>query len=175
MRSMFGLILFAVLVSLNSVAQEADSSTEKGQGDFAQYSLSGEAFALENPVSASQMLEVYEGLQIGDSIDVTLNTRVNSVCKSKGCWMKLDVGAQEEAMVKFKDYGFFVPKDIEGKDVVVHGKAYITEMSVEDQRHYAEDGGASMEEIQTITQPKRTLSFLADGVLIEPDLEKRNN
>ena len=70
-------------------------------------------------------------------------------------------------MVKFKDYGFFVPKDIEEKEVVIHGKAFVAEVSVEEQRHYAEDNGKSEAEIAEITLPKRTLSFLADGVLIK--------
>ena len=39
-------------------------------------------------------------------------------------------------------------------------------MSVDEQRHYAEDKGATKEEIEVITEPKRTFSFLADGVLL---------
>ena len=51
-------------------------------------------------------------------------------------------------------------------------KAYVEEMSVEDQRHYAEDGGATPEEIAAITEPKRTLAFEANGVLI-PEAENQ--
>ena len=68
--------------------------------------------------------------------------------------------------VRFKDYGFFVPKDAAGKKVVMNGAAFLEEMSVEDQKHYAEDEGASEEELAQITAPKRTLRFEADGVLI---------
>lgn len=81
--------------------------------------------------------------------------------------MILDLPQEEDVMVKFKDYGFFVPKDIEEKEVVVSGKAYITEVSVEEQQHYAEDEGKTEKEIAAITQPERTLSFLADGVQIK--------
>ncbi len=49
----------------------------------------------------------------------------------------------------------------------MEGKAYVTEMSVEDQRHYAEDAGKSPEEVEAITTPAVTLSFLADGVKIK--------
>lgn len=79
--------------------------------------------------------------------------------------MRLDMG-EEEAMIKFKDYGFFMPKDIAGDKVIVNGKAFIDEMSVEDQRHFAEDAGKSKEEIAAITAPKKTLSFTAEGVLL---------
>lgn len=85
--------------------------------------------------------------------------------------MKVGMG-DDEAMVRFKDYGFFMPKDIAGQEIIVNGKAYVEEMSVEDQRHYAEDGGKTAEEIAAITEPKRTLAFEADGVLI-PEIEKQ--
>ena len=51
-------------------------------------------------------------------------------------------------------------------EVIVNGKAYVTEVSVEEQRHYLEDAGKSAEEIAAITEPKKTYSFEADGVLL---------
>ena len=161
------LICLLVLAFAPQKINAQEDKTAK-QADYSQYNLSGSAFNSESVVNAQWMLQEYGRLQTGDSINVTFKTDVNSVCKSKGCWMRLDLEEEEEVMVRFRDYAFFVPKDIEGKEVVVHGKAYITEMSVEDQRHFAEDGGATPEEIQKITQPKKTLSLLADGVLIEP-------
>jgi hypothetical protein len=81
--------------------------------------------------------------------------------------MKVQLESNEEVFVRFKDYGFFVPKDAAGKRVVMNGAAFFEEMSVEDQRHYAEDEGASEDELALITSPKKTLRFEADGVLIE--------
>lgn len=92
---------------------------------------------------------------------------VTGVCQAKGCWMTLDAGNGETMMVTFKDYGFFVPKDITGKTVVVEGKAEIREVSVDEQRHLAADAGKSQKEIDAITQPKQELRFVADGVLIK--------
>ena len=91
---------------------------------------------------------------------------VTSVCQNKGCWMKLDAGNGETMRVTFKDYGFFVPKDLSGKNVVVQGVAEVKEISVEDQRHFAEDAGKSKEEIEAITTPKEELVFVADGVIV---------
>ena len=79
--------------------------------------------------------------------------------------MRLDIG-DEEAMVKFKDYGFFMPKNIANKEVIVHGKAFVAEVSIEDQRHYAEDAGKSKEALIAIIEVEKTLSFEADGVLL---------
>jgi hypothetical protein len=72
-------------------------------------------------------------------------------------------------MVKFKDYGFFMPKNIAGKEVIVNGKAFVSEVSVEEQRHYAEDAGKSEDEIAAITEVKRTYTFEADGVLLKEE------
>jgi hypothetical protein len=79
--------------------------------------------------------------------------------------MRLEL-SESEAMIKFKDYAFFMPKDIAGNNVIVSGKAFISEMSVDEQRHFAEDAGKSKEEIEAITEVKTTFSFEADGVLV---------
>jgi hypothetical protein len=91
---------------------------------------------------------------------------VVSVCEKKGCWMKLQQANGEGMMVRFKDYGFFMPLDIVGKEVVLDGVAKQTVTSVEDLRHYAEDAGKSKEEIAKITTPKREIEFTAKGVLV---------
>jgi len=106
-----------------------------------------------------------KNLKVGDTAIVKFAAKVNEVCQSKGCWMRLTIGDQE-AMVKFKNYGFFMPKNIADKEVIVHGKAFIAEISIEEQRHYAEDAGKSEEEIAVIIEVEKTLSFEADGVLL---------
>ena len=72
----------------------------------------------------------------------------------------------EKIMVKFKDYGFFMPKNIVGKEVVLDGEATVKEVSVKQQKHYAEDAGKSKEEIEKIKEPKKELQFMAKGVLV---------
>lgn len=131
------------------------------------YESFGEQISAQNALSSEEMMTKYENLKQGDTIEVSFEGKVNSVCKSKGCWMELGLPEEENVMVKFKDYGFFVPMDIEEKEVLIHGKAFVAEVSVEEQRHYAEDNGKPEAEIAKITQPKRSLSFLADGVLIK--------
>ena len=159
-----------VVISLISCKNSADNETEveKVAEKEVAYSSYGEDFEPSEVLSAEGMEKHYKDLKPGDTVEVSFKAPVNAVCKNKGCWMTLDLPEQnEDVMVKFKDYGFFVPKDIEERDVVVKGKAYVTEVSVDEQRHYAEDKGESPETIASITQPKRTFSFLADGVLIE--------
>lgn len=114
----------------------------------------------------ASMLEKYEALAENDTIDATFKAPINSVCAKKGCWMRLDMGDGKETMVRFEDYGFFMPLDAKG-NVIVNGKAFVSKTSVEDLKHYAKDAGKSEEEIAAITEPELTYSFVADGVLLE--------
>ena len=130
------------------------------------YPSYGKDFAHRNVLTSEETVSLFKHLKVGDTAFAKFEARVNEVCKEKGCWMRLNVG-DDEVMVKFKDYGFFVPKNIDGKDVIVNGKAFISEVSVEDQRHYAKDAGKSSDEIAAITEVETTLSFEADGVLLK--------
>lgn len=132
-----------------------------------EYSSYGERINDQNTLTGSDLLAAYAKISVKDTLPLKVRATVKEVCKVKGCWMKLTMGNGEEAMVRFKGYGFFVPKDIENKEVIVNGLAFVDEMSVEEQKHYAKDGGKSAEEIQDITAPKRTYSFEASGVLVK--------
>lgn len=92
---------------------------------------------------------------------------VESVCQAKGCWMKVNLDNGETMRVMFKDYGFFVPKDIAGKTVVFEGEAQKKTVSVEHLKHYAQDAGKSQAEIAKITEPRDELTFIADGVIVK--------
>ena len=80
----------------------------------------------------------------------------------------MQVKVQEDTiLVRFKDYGFFVPKSgAENKRVIMQGQAKQDTISVELLRHYAEDAGKPLQEIEKITEPEYNISFLADGVII---------
>ena len=99
------------------------------------------------------------------SNSMTVEGEVESVCQAAGCWMKIKT-AEGTMRVTFKDYGFFVPKDLAGKKVIFEGTPAIKTTSVADLKHYAEDAGKSKEEIAKITEPKVELTFVADGVLV---------
>ena len=103
-----------------------------------------------------------------DSLPAKVSGKVSEVCQNKGCWMMLvsDQPGQPEMRVTFKDYAFFMPKDLAGKHVVVDGYAYVENTPVDVLRHYAEDAGKSKEEIAAITESKREISFEASGVII---------
>ncbi len=96
-----------------------------------------------------------------------LSGEIINVCPKKGCWMNLKVD-EDTIFVKFKDYGFFVPKTgLESKLAFISGNIKKDTISVERLRHYAEDAGKSSDEIEKIVKPEFKLSFLADGVAIK--------
>ena len=165
------LLLILVVLSFFSCKEEKKNENpelvqlEEVQQEYRSF---GQEISAENSLTAREMQLRYEAMKAGDTIPVKFTTIVNSVCKMKGCWMTLDLpGSEENPMVKFKDYNFFVPRDIEGKEVVVEGIAFIEKTSVEDQKHFAKDAGRNKKEIESITQEKRSPGFLAHGVLIK--------
>lgn len=141
-------------------------STETSEEIAVVYKTYGDPISEKGFVEIDRLREIYKNLSLGDSTDVKIVAEVREVCKKKGCWMRIDLENDEEAMIRFKDYAFFMPEDIEGKIIIAEGKAFVEELSVDKQRHYAEDGGASAEEVLAITEPKIVYSFLADGVLV---------
>ena len=111
---------------------------------------------------------IYELAQNGEVNNIILEGEITQTCAKKGCWMDVKVSEQDTLMVRFKDYGFFVPKEgVEGLRTVVKGNAKMDTISVEMLRHYAEDAGDSEEEILNIMEPKYVLEFIAEGLLIE--------
>lgn len=127
----------------------------------------GETISDKGAITYDKMLVELD--KKGGLENVKVEGQVEAVCQAKGCWMTIvsDDAAKEKMMVKFKDYGFFMPLDLSGKTVVMRGNAYKEETSVDELRHLAEDAGKSKEEIAKITEPKVELKFLADGVVIK--------
>lgn len=124
---------------------------------------------VSNPDSAMTFADVNAQLASADSVNVIMRAKVADVCQAKGCWMNIvdPTGTSaEEIFVQFQDYGFFMPKDIAGQEVIVEGKAYKQETTVEELRHYAEDAGKSAEEIAAITEPVMEKKFMATGVVL---------
>ena len=126
----------------------------------------GEKLSSNELTSINEINNLFTNLNDGESNNTKFKATVVDVCKMKGCWMNLDLKNDKQVMVRFKNYGFFVPKDIEGKDVIVEGKAFIDILSVDELKHYAFDAGKSKEEIDKIQKEKRIYSFEATGVVI---------
>ena len=111
--------------------------------------------------------KLVQKMSASDSLQTKVTGTVESVCQMKGCWMNIVSDKTGEAMfVKFEDYGFFMPKNISGRQVVMEGTAFREVTPVDELRHYAEDEGKSAEEIAKITEPQEELKFMATGVVL---------
>ncbi len=163
-------ILIAISLALFVLAcksKEKEPEQQEIVKEEIAYLSVGEKINDDNVISTKEISKTYKSMAVGDTINTKMTAKVIEVCQAKGCWMTLNLENGDEVMVKFKDYGFFMPKDITGKEVILNGKAFVNEVPVDEQRHYAEDAGKSAEEVAAITEPKKTYSFEADGVLIK--------
>lgn len=63
----------------------------------------------------------YNGKIVGEVVEV---------CKMSGCFVKIKrEGGGDPIMVRFRNYGFFLPQDIIGKTIVLEGQAKVKETS----------------------------------------------
>ena len=153
MKQLF-MFCFAITVSIFIYAQEPTPAA-KGVSY-------GAGAVQEGAISVNELPKHLKDNKYNGSI----TGKVVEVCQEKGCWMKIEKSNGDKMMVKFKDYGFFMPKDIMGKEVVLDGEVVEKEVSVKQLQHYAKDAGKSEEEIKKIKEPKRELQFIAKGVLV---------
>jgi Domain of unknown function (DUF4920) len=156
-------IILMLCFAISGIGCKAQNETKTKDG----FTSFGAKITSENAISQEEISKKYENLKAGDTINVKFKSKINAICQNKGCWMKVELADKKETFVKFKDYAFFMPKDAKEKEVIVNGKAFVSEESVADQKHYAGDAGKSQAEIDKITTTKKTLSFTADGVLIK--------
>lgn len=134
---------------------------------FAQTAYTGQKFGEEvKPGDVKPAAKMEAAMGDKKTADMKIEGKVVDVCKKKGCWMTLQMPNGDPMRVTFKDYAFFMPMDIVGKNVVLDGIAKKQTISVETLRHYAEDAKKSPEEVAKITDPKKELAFEAKGVVI---------
>jgi len=152
MKSLFIILLFTGTFLSNIQAQQKTKPI-----------VYGKAFDTKNGILATELPII---LNKQDSVAATVTGKVQQVCQAKGCWMDVVLADNTVMKVRFKDYGFFVPKNMAGKTVTLNGMAYNKTISVKEQQHYALDAGQSENQIKAITQPKSSITFTAAGVIV---------
>ncbi|MGV3640840.1 MAG: DUF4920 domain-containing protein [Adhaeribacter sp.] len=150
---------FFLFMLATALVQEAAAQQPASKGK-----TYGQAFSPKSVVAAQDLPRLL-GKQ--DSLTLQVRGKVREVCQVKGCWMDIALADNTVMKVRFKDYAFFMPKDLKGKTVILQGMARQEIVSVADQRHYAKDAGKSQELIQAITKPKQSITYTASGVLVQ--------
>ena len=157
MRNTLFVWAVALCLSVTAHAQEDIASAQPGQ----QY---GKAITADGAISIEKLTT---HLETDTAYMGKITAEVIAVCQKKGCFMEVKrEGDEDPIMVRFKDYGFFMPQDIVGRTVVVDGRAWVKETSVASLKHYAEDKGKTAEEIAQITEPKEDIAIVAEGVVV---------
>ena len=159
------LLILILAISLHSCKQKAQPAQSPVQVGSTVYEVYGAALDAQSVLPMNDLAMSFSTMKKTDTLFTKVQGTIKEVCTKKGCWMTLDLGDEKDLMVRFKDYGFFMPLEAKG-DVIINGYATISETSVADLKHYAEDAGASELEIEAIVSPELTYSFEADGVLL---------
>lgn len=126
------------------------------------YTSYGDEITTQNAMNIDNFLAENSESQVS----FKLSGVVEEVCQSKGCWMKIKNEQNQSVRVTFKDYGFFVPKDIAGRNVILEGDVSFTELDEDLAKHYADDSGKEYDESM-----RQEVSVVASGVLVEDTQE----
>ena len=154
-------VLTAVLFSATSFAQDTEvvrlsepvQTTDNYEVFGSEIEDWGESQSLVSIINSEESLE---------GKVVTLETEVAQVCQKKGCFFVANQDGYS-ARITFKDYGFFIPTDSQGKKVKLVGTFNVTELTEEKAKHYAEDAG---EDAEKIKGPQKEYSIVATSVLV---------
>lgn len=127
--------------------------------------LVGEALPAGDALTADALVAQADDL---DGQAVLVEGQIEKVCQQAGCWLTFVTDAGQAVRVNVPrdeedNYVFTFPKDAGGRTARVAGTFTVEEESVEILRHYAEDEGASEEEVAAITEPRLTLALEASG------------
>ena len=160
--SILAFLAFSCNKSAKSSAQTQAATSKEAKADAKKF---GTLITAKDAVSYDALLSKMG--KNGKLDNVKVQGTVETVCQAKGCWMNIvsDKGAPS-MFVQFKDYAFFMPKNLAGHKVVMLGNVVKSVTSVDELRHFAADEGKSAEAIAKIMKPKEDIKFLAEGVLI---------
>lgn len=152
-------------VMLASCGSEPKPEKVEVQEDGSTLSYYGNEMTTDGAITTAELLK-----QMPDtgSYDARITAQIVETCTKAGCWMKVDMGNEEDMMVFLGDHDWFVPTSgADGLTCYIDGTAYYDTLSVDWLQHLAEDAGKPAEEIALITEPEYQLNFHADGVIID--------
>ena len=162
----YTLVLFLSFSALSFSQEEVDKkSPPAGNANKGDYY--GEDVSQASEKNAISVGRLENKLKNNSKVDnVAVKGEVLDVCKKRGCWITIKTENGSSFFVKMKDYAFFVPVALKGKNVILEGTAEKEITSVDELRHYAKDAKKSKTEIEAITFPKEEIHFLASGIKV---------
>ena len=163
---LYSVVLFmcftAFCFSQEDVEKPAPPAGNALIGDY--YGEDVSAGAANKAISAEELEKELKG---ADKVENTVvKGEVTDVCGKRGCWLTIKTTEGSSFFVKMKDYAFFVPTTIKGKNVVLTGNAEKKITSVKELKHYAKEAKKTKAEINEINKPKEEIRFLANGIKV---------
>lgn len=160
-------VTLSIILSATLFAQESAKKAGPPEGK----ALAGETYGAQVSAKAEQnaltTAKLDKKLKTAKKLDnVAVKGKVTDVCGKKGCWLTVETDNNEKFFVKMKDYAFFVPTALKGKEVLLEGSAETKVISVDEQKHYAEDAKKPQAEIDAITKPQEEIRFVANGIKV---------
>lgn len=164
--AIYTLVLFLSFSALSFSQEDVDKKSPP-RGNAIKGDYYGEDISKVSETSAISVESLETKLQNDRKVEnIAVKGEVLDVCKKKGCWITIKTENGSSFFVKMKDYAFFVPVALKGKNVVLEGTAEKEITSVDELKHYAKDAKKSKNEINAITVPKEEIRFLAKGIKV---------
>ena len=170
-------IFFAALViTASACSNETTSDTELNMSEEVMIEQNNEivetsqifgdsSITEDGAITGDELIKI---LETNDSVQVKVIAEISEVCSKKGCWMQVNLDENNSMLVRFLDYGFFMPLDAAGRTAIIEGLAKIDTLSIEWLKHQLEDASASQEEIDAITEPEISYTIEeATGVILK--------
>jgi hypothetical protein len=162
----YSMILFMCFFT-SSFAQEAVEKPAPPAGNAFVGDYYGENVSDALMSKAISVGELQKDLKATSKIEsVAVRGEVTDVCPKRGCWISVKTDDGASFFVKMKDYAFFVPTAVKGKNVVLEGSVERKVTSVEELKHYAKDAKKTKAEIDAINASKEEIRFLASGIKV---------
>lgn len=164
--SIYTAVLFLSVSSI-CFAQEAVEKPAPPAGNAIIGDFYGNDISKPSINTAMPVEQLESKLRVDNKLEnIAVKGEVTGVCPKRGCWITLKTENGASFFVKMKDYAFFVPVALKGKNVVLEGNAESKITSVDELKHYAKDAKKSKSEIDAITAPKEEIRFLASGIKV---------
>lgn len=120
----------------------------------------GATITMKHPVSLEAAVKQ---LGVQASAEVLLESKVDKVCKERGCWIGL-TSASGDIHVTFENEAFFVPLTLMGKTVLAQGKLTRVAMTLEQTRQYVKGSGGDPAKVR---EPGVRYELVASGIEVK--------
>lgn len=124
----------------------------------------GEVVTEADAISVDELVSRIEN---ETEFQTTVSGKIENACHSEGCWLELQSSDGALVMVTYKDKAFTLPTGIEGREVVMKGRAYLDSTSIDELRKLAREEGKPETEVETIINPEYSLNFEASGLVLK--------